>query len=163
MIPSKFKNYLIEQGAAQTAHSGYTLWDHLAGVHRILEACGSVDYVCAAGLFHSVYGTQVFKKVTIDSSRRAEVQSLIGQRAESLVWAFCNLPRPKLFEISLKQQTFDWLDQVDVNNDNKKQFWQDLVRLECANLLEQKSLYEFPFLARQAQEMRMLDREGFSV
>jgi hypothetical protein len=162
MIPSKFKHYLIEQGAAQTVHSGYTLWDHLAGVHRILEACGSEDDVSTAGLFHSIYGTQVFKKVTIDSSRRAEVQDLIGQRAESLVWAFCSLPRPKLFEVSLKEQTFDWLDQLNVA-ENKAQFWENLARLECANLLEQKSLYQFPLLAKKAQEMRMLDREDFSV
>ena len=85
MIPSKFKDYLIAQGAAKTAHSGYTLWGHLSGVHRILDACGSEDHVCNAGLFHSVYGTQAFKTVTTDGSRRAEIQDLIGQHAEGLV------------------------------------------------------------------------------
>lgn len=162
MIPNEFKHYLIQQGAGRTSHSGHTLWDHLVGVHRILEACKSADYVCVAGLFHSVYGTQAFKKVTIDSSRRAEVQDLIGTNAESLVWAFCNLPRPKLFEMSLKQQTYGWLDGLAITH-NKNHFFDDLVRLECANLLEQKSLYKFKFLVQKAQEIRMLDREGFSV
>lgn len=162
MIQSNFKSYLIDHGAATTAHSDRTLWDHLSGVHRILVAANSDEYVCTAGLFHSVYGTQSFKHVTIAGSQRAEIKNLIDQRSEALVWAFCSLPRPNLFETSLKQKTFHWLDQLEVA-DNKKRFWEDLVRLECANLLEQKSLYQFPFLAKKAQEMRMLDREGFSV
>lgn len=162
MIPNNLKNYLIAHGAAGTQHSGYTLWDHLAGVHRILEACDSEKEVCHAGLFHSVYGTQAFKTVTVDRRRRVEIQSLIGKRAEDLVWAFCALPRPKLFEVSGKQNTFGWLDQLETVGD-KKQFWDDLVRLECANLLEQKKIHEFPYLAQSAQAMRMLDREGFSV
>jgi hypothetical protein len=162
MIPVKLKDYLLVQGANATAHSGATLWDHLAGVHRILHACGSNDDLCMAGLFHSIYGTQSFKQTIIDKNRRHEVKALIGEYAESLVWAFCTLPRPKLLETSLKQQTFDWLEKLGIAADTK-QFGQDLIRLECANLLEQKKLHEFPYLARQAQSMRMLDREGFSI
>jgi hypothetical protein len=162
VIQSNFKTYLVDHGAATTAHSGHTLWDHLSGVHRILEAADCEEYVCTAGLFHSVYGTQSFKHVTIVGGQRVEIQNLIGQRAEALVWAFCSLPRPNFFEASLKQQTFHWFDQLVVA-DNKERFWEDLVRIECANMLEQKSLYQFPFLAKKAQEMRMLDREGFSV
>jgi hypothetical protein len=161
VIPSKFRDYLMAQGAATTAHSGHSLWDHLCGVHRILLACGSEDYVCKAGLFHSIYGTRAFKMVSVDGSRRAEVQELIGSRAEYLVWVFCNLPRPHLFESSLKQQSFDWLAGLGANN--TKRLSEELVRLECANLLEQKSLHEFPFLARHAQAIGMLNREGFPV
>jgi hypothetical protein len=162
VIPPKHKDFLLAQGANATHHSGYTLWDHLVGVHRILSVCGSPIDICIAGLFHSVYGTQSFKPSTVDKSRRSEVQTLIGPYAESLVWAFCTLPRPRLLEISLKQNTFDWLAKLDISTD-ATQFAQDLIRLECANLLEQKKLYEFPYLAQQAQAMRMLDREGFSV
>jgi hypothetical protein len=162
VIQNNFKTYLVDHGAATTAHSGHTLWDHLLGVHRILEAADCEEYVCTAGLFHSVYGTQSFKHVTIAGGQRVEIQNLIGQRAEALVWAFCSLPRPNLFETSLKQKTLHWLDLLEVA-DNKEHFWEDLVCIECANLLEQKSLYQFPFLAKKAQEMRMLDREGFSV
>jgi hypothetical protein len=162
VIQSNLKTYLIDHAAATTTHSGHTLWDHLSGVHRILTAVDCDEYVCMAGLFHSVYGTQSFHHITIACSQRVEIQKLIGQRAEALVWAFCSLARPNLFETSLKQKTFHWLDQLEVA-DNKEHFWGDLVSLECANLLEQKSLYQFPFLAKKAQEMRMLDREGFSV
>ncbi len=162
MIPPKLKDYLLAQGASKTVHSGNRLWDHLSGVHRILRACDSADYVCTAGLFHSVYGTQAFKKVTIDPTCRPEVQALISQAAEALVWAFCILPRPKLLEISLKRQTFAWANDLE-GATNPAQFAQDLIRLECANLIEQRTLYQFPCLAHKAQEMRMLDREGFSI
>jgi hypothetical protein len=162
VIPSKLKDYLLNHSVASAEHSGATLWEHLVGVHRILQVVGSDDYVCNAGLFHSVYGTQSFKTVSVDKSKRNEVQALIGVQAESLVWAFCTLPRPALLESSLKQQSFDWADKLEGVND-AKQFAQDLIRLECANLLEQKVLYKFPCLAQAAQGMRMLDREGFSV
>jgi hypothetical protein len=162
VIPSKLKDYLLNHSVASAEHSGATLWDHLAGVHRILQVVGSEDYVCNAGLFHSVYGTQSFKTVSVDKGKRSEVQALIGTQAENLVWAFCTLPRPELLEASLKQQSFDWADKLEGVND-AKQFAQDLIRVECANLLEQKVLYKFPCLAQAAQDMRMLDREGFSV
>jgi hypothetical protein len=162
MMRSEFKTYLLANGAAQTSHSGRSLWEHLAGVHRILQASGAADYVCRAGLFHSVYGTRVFKKVTLKPSQRCEVRELIGEPAESLAWAFCNLPRPRLFEASLRQKAMDWPPGAVVSGD-KNQFWQDLLRVECANLLEQRSLHQFPLLAQHAQTVRMLDREGFSV
>jgi hypothetical protein len=162
MIQPKLKDYLLANGANNTAHSGNTLWDHLAGVHRILRAVDSPDYLCNAGLFHSVYGTQAFQKVTLDATRRPEVQNLIGPQAEALVWAFCRLPRPKLLEVSLQQQTFDWVSTQEGATD-PVQFAQDLIGLECANLIEQRNLHPFPYLAKKAQEMRMLDREGFSV
>ncbi len=162
MILSEHKTYLVEHGAASISHSGSTLWAHLAGVHRILEASNSPAHVSVAGLFHSVYGTRAFKQVLIDRSRRIEVRSLIGRKAENLVWAFCNLPRPKLFEVSIAQQKFDWVSQW-VETETISELWDGLVRLECANLLEQKTLYRFPCLVLHAQAIGMLDREGFSV
>ena len=163
MIPINFSTYLLSQGAASIPHSGYTLWDHLAGVHSILQVCGAKDYVCRAGLFHSVYGTNVFKTVTIRASRRGEVQNLIGIDAESLVWAFCNLPRPQIFEKSLQGgAVFDWLGPF-APKDEQLQFHEDLLRLECANLLEQRILYKFPRLAKIASKFGMLDADGFAV
>jgi hypothetical protein len=169
MRPAKiqldYQTYLLAQGAGTSAHSGRTLWAHLAGVHRILQVGKFADYVCAAGLFHSVYGTQAFKTVTIEKTRRAEVQQLIGEKAESLVMAFCELPRPKLFEATLQQGTQpipDWMAQLDTTYD-KPQFLADLLALECANLAEQRTLHAFPKLAQHAQAVGILDREGFLV
>ena len=131
-------------------------------MHRILRDSQSAEHVCTAGLFHSVYGTSSFSTVTIERGRREEVRELIGGWAEDLTWTFCNLSRPRLFEVSLAQQKFDWLEALSIRR-NKQHFWQDLARMECANLLEQKTLYQFPLLLRHAQDIGMLDEEGFSV
>lgn len=162
MILSEHKAYLIEHGASLISHSGSTLWAHLAGVHRILEASKSDEHVCVAGLFHSIYGTRAFKQVTVNRDRRAEVRALIGGKSENLVWAFCNLHRPQLFETSLSRQKFEWASQW-IDTEKAADFWSGLLRMECANLLEQKELYRFPCLVRYAGAIGMLDREGFSV
>lgn len=163
---SELKDFLLANGADNTAHSGLTLWHHLQGVHRILVASGHQQYVCEAGLFHSIYGTQAFNQVTIEKSERTQVQALIGDKAESLVMVFCTLPRPKLLEASLQQSGSavlpTWMAQVDAAYE-KPAFFDDLLRLECANLLEQRMLYTFPYLVRHAQGIGMLDQEGFSV
>lgn len=164
-MQAEYKTYLLAQGADKTAHSGHTLLQHLAGVHDILRTSKFPKYVCAAGLFHSVYGTQVFKKVTVDKSRRTEVQALIGTKAECLAMAFCELPRPKLFEDALQQGITplpDWMADVDTAYD-KQQFLADLLALECANLAEQRTLNAFPKLAQHAQAVGILDHEGFLV
>lgn len=161
-MQSKFEAYLLAHGAASTAHSGATLWSHLSGVQRILQAAGCAEYLCTAGLFHSVYGTKSFKTATVGVNQRGNVQALIGGQAEALVWAFSRLPRPALFETTLKTKDFGWLAAI-TPSDTQQQFWQDLAQLECANLLEQRCLHQFPRLAQYAQQVRMLDREGFSV
>ena len=164
-MQAEHQAYLLAQGAGTSAHSGRTLWAHLAGVHRILHIGKFSEYVCTAGLFHSVYGTQVFKKITVEKSRRAEVQQLIGEKAESLVIAFCELPRPKLFETTLQQGTVplpDWLTQLNTTYE-KPQFLADLLALECANLAEQRTLHAFPKLAHHAQAIGILDHEGFLI
>lgn len=157
--------YLLDQGANNSAHSGYTLLHHLIGVQRILQATNAADYLCTAGLFHSIYGTQAFKKITVQKFCRPEVQKLIGEKAESLVMAFCELPRPKLLEASLRQTGLTlppWMMQLDTAYD-KSQFFSDLLALECANLAEQRILHEFSLLAQHAQAIGMLDREGFLI
>ncbi len=159
------KAYLLAHGAGNTAHSGHTLWQHLVGVHNILQTSKFPEYLCLAGLFHSVYGTQVFKKVTVDKSQRVQVQALLGEQAENLVMAFCELPRPKLFETTLQQgidPLADWMLQLDTNYD-KQQFLADLLALECANLAEQRTLHAFPKLAQHAQAIGILDHEGFLI
>jgi hypothetical protein len=168
----QYKAYLLAHSSDKQAHSELTLWSHLCGVHRILQTARQPEYVCTAGLFHSVYGTKSFKPVTIEKSRRVEVAALIGSRAEALAFAFCELPRPKLLEWVLATKQFpeqikpyaiaanaNATDQAEI----VKIFYQDLLALECANLIEQRVLHEFPSLARHAQSLRMLDSEGFCI
>jgi hypothetical protein len=156
MIPSRLESYLVGRNAQETPHGQSTLWAHLVGVYNILRKCSFSEDVCVAGLFHSVYGTQAFKLSIVDKNCRNEVKELIGEYAECLVWTFSILPRPKLLENSLKLQEFGWLSEHNMNF-NEQQFGLDLIRLECANLLDQKCLFDFPYLDEQAKLMGMLN------
>jgi hypothetical protein len=70
-------------------HSGRTFLDHLISVMRILEKYKQPKNVCAAGLFHSIYGTEYFK-IDLGITREA-VRELIGSYAEYLVYEFCTI------------------------------------------------------------------------
>ncbi len=86
---------LIETGSS-LEHSASTLWSHLVGTFRILEAWGAPQDVCLAGLLHSVYSTQYFRSAIIPDSRRREVATRVGNRAERLAHAFCVLDRESI-------------------------------------------------------------------
>lgn len=75
-------------------HSGRTLLVHLLGTNDILRKMGADPQVAVAGLFHSVYGTQNFKRAVLTLSDRALVRDVIGERAERLAFLFCEAARP---------------------------------------------------------------------
>ena len=99
-IDEKKINFLNNINAKNSSHSSATLIDHLIGVHDILKDWGAPQYLQDAGLFHSVYGTTVFKHQS--TNNRDDVKVLIGKQAEQIVWEFCNLNLPRYTEIVLK-------------------------------------------------------------
>ena len=74
-------------------HSGRLLSDHLINVYRLLKEEGYSEEVCDAGLFHSIYGTEVYKQSSVED--RNLICSIIGEEAERLVHLFCTLPLPR--------------------------------------------------------------------
>ena len=112
--------FLNNIDANDKSHSGKTLIDHLIGVHDILKEWDSPQYLQDAGLFHSVYGTTVFKHQSTND--RDAVKELIGEQAEDLVWKFCSLNLPRYQDITSQ---FDG------------QIKDDLILLDKANSLEQ--------------------------
>ena len=113
-------NFLENINANDKSHSGKTLIDHLVGVYNILKEWDAPQYLQDAGLFHSVYGTTVFKHQSTND--RDAVKELIGEQAEDLVWKFCNLTLPRYQNITSQ---FDG------------QVKDDLILLDKANSLEQ--------------------------
>ena len=89
--------FLIKSDAHKRRHSGRFLLDHLKGVFDLLRSSTVSEAVCYGGLFHSVYGTNSYKEVSLGESNRVDVKALIGDEAESLAWDFCGLDRPKAF------------------------------------------------------------------
>ena len=54
-------DFLIGIGVEQVSHTGKSYLAHLIGVYRDLETWGCGPDVCGAGMFHSIYGTELFQ------------------------------------------------------------------------------------------------------
>ncbi len=80
-----------------TPHSGRHLIDHLSGVYRLLAAWRNPPDVCVAGLFHSIYGTNIFDVQSAPFSDRVVIRDAIGEKAERLAFLFCVSERPVAF------------------------------------------------------------------
>lgn len=92
--------FLHGLGIEATPHTGKTYLGHLVAVQRYMEAEGCSIDACRAGMFHSVYGTEVFEQFKLPLDRRAEIRSLIGERAERLAYLNCAMDRAT-FDASL--------------------------------------------------------------
>ena len=97
-IEQKKIDFLKSVQTDTKSHSGATLIEHLKGVHDILKKGGAPQYLQDAGLFHSIYGTVIFKHQS--TNNRDAIIELIGEQAEEIVWEFCNLPRERYKAIS---------------------------------------------------------------
>jgi hypothetical protein len=152
--------WLRMQGAGRIEHSGRTLLDHLSNTYAILAECGQEPHVCLAGLFHSAYGTNAFRRVTIAPSRRMEVRELIGQDAETLAWIFGHIDRPRAIIEALQRHGMEWPKGEHPRGGGAA--IHDLAAIECANLLEQHELWSVPALVPAAKRFGMLTDFGFS-
>jgi len=79
-------------------HSKKTLLAHAIGVYICLKDHGCDEAVCHAGLFHSIYCTELFQRFKLSLERRPELQFLIGEYAEKLVFVNCFINRASLDE-----------------------------------------------------------------
>jgi len=124
--------------ADETAHSGRALVDHLLGVYRLLESWGNPAEICRAGLFHSIYGTNIFTHRSAQFSDRAAIQAAIGGRAERLAFLFCTAERPVAFlKAALEGATT--LDDIVHGGAHPvdRADLAALIEIEIANFLEQ--------------------------
>ena len=92
--------FLESLGTADVDHTGGDFLQHLCAVHDLLLARGASARVAAAGMFHSIYGTETFQGFSLPLDQRPRVQELIGERAEHLAWCNCVMDRAS-FDASL--------------------------------------------------------------
>lgn len=85
--------FLRRHGADAIGHSERSLLAHLLGIRALLMSWGAGAHLLDAGLFHSVYGTESFRRPAIPDSDRSRVRDLIGDKAERLVWLYCRVQR----------------------------------------------------------------------
>jgi hypothetical protein len=118
-------------------HSDRGLFDHLLGTRQLLVEWEARPALCDAGLFHSVYSTEHYERKALPLSRRDEVQQLIGDEAESLVFLFCMMRRETLYQNLRKgrdfsvqhRETGEWTPLTEGQ-------FHDLITLSFANCLE---------------------------
>ncbi|HZZ45036.1 MAG TPA: hypothetical protein VFE58_19020 [Tepidisphaeraceae bacterium] len=118
-------------------HTDRGLLDHLLGTRQLLVEWEARPALCDAGLFHSVYSTEHYELKAIPLTVRNEVQQLIGDEAESLVWLFCMMRRETLFrnlgqDRNLSVQHRLNGEQIPLSGTQ----FQDLVTMTFANSLE---------------------------
>ena len=148
----RFADYLRELGAADIDHSENTYLAHASGVYRDLKSWGCSQALCDAGMFHSIYGTELFQGFTLPLERRGEVRDLIGERAERLVYLNCCLLRASLDESvrrgraphTLKDRFLQ--QEIELSQED----FDDLCRLHLCDWLEQVARDDRWSLRRQA-------------
>ena len=90
---NEITDYFQEVGAADVDHSTKGYLAHAMGVYRDLKKWGCDEELARVGIFHSIYGTQLFQGFTLPLERRGDVRKLIGERAEWIVWMNCAIDR----------------------------------------------------------------------
>lgn len=86
-------DFLLQLGTDKVGHSEKSFLAHLIGVYRDMQARGCTEEVCRAGMFHSIYGTELFQKFSLPLERRGDIRQLIGERAERLAYVNCLMDR----------------------------------------------------------------------
>lgn len=129
---------LLSLGADQTPHAhGRSLLTHLVGTARLLLDWNAPVDTVRAGLCHSIYGTNAFRKASLAPAQRVVLQRAIGRHAESLVWSFSTLRRPATLIRALHNNAV-WVRQRRGRTLRIGKYALDqLFILECANLLDQ--------------------------
>jgi hypothetical protein len=129
--------FLRQANTEGMPHSDRGLFDHLLGTRQLLVEWGARPALCDAGLFHSIYSTEHYEQLALPLTRRDEVQQLIGEEAESLVWLFCMMRRDAFFldlgkEQSPSVQHRETGEQIPLSATQH----QDLLTLLFANSME---------------------------
>lgn len=128
--------HLVECGAVLSMHLHGSLYAHLKGTHDLLVSWGCERHVCLAGLYHSVYGTNIYRVQTLPLKRRREVTEIIGAEAEQLAYMFCIADRPQAFlESPFPARVLDRRDSTSCDLAPRQAV--ELIEIECANLIEQ--------------------------
>ncbi|MDB5815165.1 MAG: hypothetical protein JWN23_2282 [Rhodocyclales bacterium] len=129
---------LLARSADRTAHANdRSLLQHLIGTARLLIAWNAPIDTVRAGLCHSIYGTNAFRRASIAADERPLLQRTIGRRAEALVWLFSRLQRPATIICSMNNGAALVRQSCGHTRHVDRSVLQQLFVLECANLLDQ--------------------------
>jgi Domain of unknown function (DUF6817) len=157
----RMTDFLVGIGIEQIPHTQKSYLAHLIAVFRLLAAEGCAEDVCRAGMFHSIYGTEMFQGFTLPLERRAEVRALIGDRAERLAYLNCAMDRAS-FDQAVEQsaEPYQIVDRITGQDLSLNQpDFDDLCRVHLVDWLEQVPRSE-EWDYRRSAYRRMAERLG---
>src|SRR5580704_14162073 len=135
----RLTDYLVALEIEKVPHTQSTYLKHLISVYNYMQRSGCTEEVCRAGLFHSIYGTELFQGFKLPLERRVEVRRLIGERAEKLAYLNCAMDRAS-FDRVLTQTSgpYRFVDRItgqpiELDQDD----YNDLCRVHLFDFLEQ--------------------------
>ena len=135
----RYTDFLCELGIEEIPHTEKTYLGHLVAVHNMLADWGCGEDVCLAGLFHSIYGTEIFQGFKLEEDRRDDLVELIGDRAEKLAYVNCFVDRSTLddaVQTSGDSYTVRQRESGETISLTESEF-DDLCRVHLADILEQ--------------------------
>lgn len=131
--------FFVSVGADSVAHTEKGYVAHAVAVHNDLKAWGCDEDLCLAGMYHSIYGTELFQGFTLPLERRPEVIDLIGKRAEQLAYLNCAMDRAS-FDQAVPKGTapYKFTDRLTNNEvEVSKNDFDDLCTIHLCDWLEQ--------------------------
>jgi hypothetical protein len=141
--------FLCRAGAVKYGHKSGSLHDHLVRTFSLLEVRHFDESVCFGGGLHSVYGTNAYGSAVLSPLDRATVVEQFGARAEELASLFAMLERPKTLESPL--ELTEQAAVVELRGGQtmalRREMFDDLRKIECANLTDQNELSKFGALS----------------
>ena len=131
--------FLVGLGVEDVAHTDKSFLAHLVGVYRCMEEHGCPEELCRAGMFHSVYGTELFQGFTLPPERRPEVRALIGERAERLAYLNCAMDRASFDRAAARDEgPYRFRDRISGEEaELSREDFDDLCRVHLYDWLEQ--------------------------
>ncbi|MBM82674.1 MAG: hypothetical protein CMJ78_19090 [Planctomycetaceae bacterium] len=131
--------FFQDEGADNVDHSTKGYLAHAIGVYNDLKKWGCDEELARVGLFHSIYGTEIFQNFTLDTSRRDDIRELIGDHAEMVCWMNCAIDRRHFDqEIHKESGPYQIRDRFTGNLvDVSDQEFHDLCLIHLCDWLEQ--------------------------
>src|SRR5690349_19526912 len=97
--------FLNQLGTSDVPHTERNFMAHLVGVYHYMKRLGCSEELCNVGLFHSIYGTEQFRRFCLPLERRGDIKALIGERAEFLAYMNCVMNRATLDAAALRGES----------------------------------------------------------
>jgi hypothetical protein len=129
----KCVDFLFKNNCDKIQHSKSNFINHLINTFNLLKKWKQHDDLCFAGMFHNIYGNKFFNpNLNVD---RKDIQDLIGENAEDIVYRFINSDRSSIYDSKDK----------------------DLVILAAANEYEQNPLFKIEDNVYDIQSAKVIE------